>query len=117
VTPTSAQLKLAWGIKRIEELSREALTFQHSNAYTPRVEREVRSPHEVKYGVFASERQGASPDWPLMAGEAIQSLRAALDHAVYTAAKGKGRTQFPIFTDPCEFQAKGRPMIGRVPRL
>lgn len=115
MSQTSAQLKLAWGVKRIEELSRETLTFEHSHAYVPRIERERRSPYEVEYRVFAVERQSPSSDWPLMAGEAIQSLRAALDHAVFAAAKGKGRTQFPIFTDRCEFQVKGRPLIRRVP--
>lgn len=116
MSQTSAQLKLGWGIKRIEALSREARTFEDSNAYTPRVERDVRSPQEIEYRVFAIENQAPSPDWPLMAGEAIQSLRAALDHAVYAAAKGRGKTQFPIFTDPCEFQVKGRPMIRGLPK-
>jgi hypothetical protein len=113
---TSAQRKLLWGIKRVEELSRETLTYEHSKAYVPRVERDVRSPQEIKYSVFAVEREAPSADWPLMAGEVIQTLRSALDHAVYAAARGRGKTQFPIFTDACEFQVKGRPQIKGVPK-
>jgi hypothetical protein len=65
---SSAQLKIAWGVKRLETLCWEALTYQHSHAYMPRIERDVRSPKEVKYEVFAIERQAPSDDWPLMAG-------------------------------------------------
>jgi hypothetical protein len=81
----------------------------------PRVERNVRSPQEIEYRVFATERQTPSPVWSLMAGEAIQSLRAALDHVVYAISKRKRGTQFPIFTDSCEFQVKGKPLIRGVP--
>ena len=113
---TSAQLKLTWAIKRVNALSREVQTFEHSDAYVPRVERNVRSPQEIEYRVFATERQNPSPDWPLMAGEAIQSLRAALDHVVYAISKrNRGKSQFPIFTDPCEFQVRGKPLIRGVP--
>jgi hypothetical protein len=51
-----------------------------------------------------------------LAGEAVQNLRSALDHAVYAIAKRPTtRTQFPIFIDPCEFQVRGKPMVKGVP--
>src|SRR5581483_10715956 len=54
------------------------------------------------------------PHWPLLAGDAIQNLRSALEHAVWAGvpSRMRRRTQFPIFKDPCEFQVLGRPMIA-----
>src|SRR6059036_102474 len=56
------------------------------------------------------------PDhWPLLAGEAIQNLRAALDHLVFEKSGNNRRTQFPIFTDHCEFQVLGKRYMKGVP--
>jgi hypothetical protein len=47
----------------------------------------------------------------------VQSLRSALDHAVYAIAKkNRSRCQYPIFIDACEFQVRGRPLIAGVPK-
>ena len=73
------------------------------------------STDEIHYDCFAIKRNNIPSHWPTPIGDAIQNLRSSLDHAVYAAAKGKGRTQFPIFEDPCEFQVIGRRDIGTVP--
>ena len=53
--------------------------------------------------------------WPLVAGEAIQNLRSALDHLVFEKSGGNRRTQFPIFTDRCEFQVLAPRKMKGVP--
>jgi len=118
VSQSSAQRKLARGIEQVYALSRETGDFEHAHAYVPDVKRKIRSPKEVEYKITAIENARPKEDWPLLAGEAIQNLRAALDHAVYAASANKYRrsSQFPIFTDPCEFQVKGRPLIAGVPK-
>lgn len=49
------------------------------------------------------------------AGEAIQNLRSALDHFVYAASGEELRTQFPIFTDPSDYERKASGMLSGVP--
>lgn len=113
---TSAQLKLARGIEHVNTLREETSTFENSDAYRRGVETDIRSPQEIEYRVFAVEQEPAPSHWPLLVGEALQNLRSALDHAVYAVSKkSKGRSQFPIFTDPCDFQVVGRPRIAGVP--
>jgi hypothetical protein len=118
VTETSAQLKLARGIKHVDRLRAEAILYEHSDAYVLDVKCTILSPTEVEYILTAAERQAPPPDWSLLAGEAVQNLRSALDHAVYALVKNRNRSrcQFPIFLDPCEFQVRGRPMIAGAPK-
>jgi hypothetical protein len=116
VSESSAQRKLARGIEHVETLRDEAWTFESANAYVPHIERNIRTPQEIEYQVTATENLRPPEHWPVLAGEAIQNLRSALDHAVYPLVKkNRGLSQFPIFTDPCEFQVKGRPLIAGVP--
>ena len=116
MSPTSAQRKFARGVKQVKRLCREADAFENRNAYVFRAEVESRSAHHIKYRCFAVEREAPSCDWPLLAGEAIQNLRAALDHVVWAAVRRPStRTAFPIFTDPCEFQVLGSKMLHGVP--
>ena len=112
---SSAQRKLNRAIEHIHTLSEETHTFEHSDAYIPRVERNFRSSQEVEHVVYAVEKKTLPFYWDLLAGEAIQNLRAALDHAVFAHTNSRS-SQFPIFTDPCEFQVKGKPRIKGVPK-
>ncbi|MGZ4363405.1 MAG: hypothetical protein ACXVFF_14335 [Gaiellaceae bacterium] len=114
---SSAQRKLARGVEHVKTLCGEARTFEHGDAYVPDTKRNIRSAQEVEYIVTAIENLRPKPEWPLLAGEAVHNLRGALDHAVYalTPPKYRGGCQFPIFSDPCEFQVKGRPMIRGIP--
>lgn len=114
---SSAQRKLARGINHVNTLCDEVRTFERRNAYEPSVERHVRSPKEIEFKVTAIENLRPKDEWSLVAGEAIQSLRSALDHAVYAIAKkNRSRCQYPIFIDACEFQVRGRPLIAGVPK-
>ena len=48
-------------------------------------------------------------------GDVVQNIRHALDHLVYElstpSARNQGKSGFPIFTDKCEFQVLGAPLI------
>jgi hypothetical protein len=114
VPPTSAQRKFARGVEQVKTLRAEASAFENRDAYVFRTEVESRSAKEVTYRCLAVEREAPDEDWPLIAGEAIQNLRSALDHLVYEASGRRSRSQFPIFTDPCEFQVLGGPMLKGV---
>ena len=114
---TSARRKLGRGIEHVKTLRGEAGEFEDSEAYVFRTEVETRTPEYVKYRCFATQRQPVPDDWPLLAGEAIQNLRSALDHVVYASVKRpSARLQFPIFTDACEFQVFGARRIKGIPK-
>jgi hypothetical protein len=116
VTPTtSAQRKFARGVEQVRQLLAETDAFERRNAYTFRVEIEARSTNQIRYRGLAVEHEAPPDAWPLLAGEAIQNLRSALDHMVYTASGERSRTQFPIFKDACEFQVLGSRMLKGVP--
>ena len=53
--------------------------------------------------------------WPLLAEEAVQNLRAALDRLVYEKSGENERTRFPIFLKPDDFAARARGMMKGVP--
>jgi hypothetical protein len=112
---TSSQRKFFRGVEQARQLLAEAEAFENRSAYVFRTEVESRSTHEITYRSFAVEREAPPQDWPLLAGEAIQNLRSALDHMVYAASGGEERTQFPIFTDPDRFREKAPGMLQGVP--
>jgi hypothetical protein len=112
---TSAQRKFVRGVEQVKQLMAEAEAFEQRRAYVFRTEVESRSMHEIRYRSLAVEREAPPDDWPLLAGEAIQNLRASLDHMVYAKSGERSRTQFPIFTDHREFHARGLPMLKGVP--
>lgn len=120
---SSAQRKLARGVEHIKTLCDEAGDFESEKAYVFRTEPEPRSAHEIAYHCFATERQPPPSHWPLLAGEAIQNLRSALDHAVWSAWKavptntGDGNhTQFPIALDPRSFSSQAGAYLIGVPQ-
>ena len=115
MSKTSAQQKFDRGKEHLNTVCREAKTFENGKNYVLRIEPELRSSEEIHYDCFAVPQKSLPDRWALVLGDAIQNIRSSLDHAVYTAAKGKGRTQFPIFEDPCEFQVIGRKGIAAVP--
>jgi hypothetical protein len=116
VNLTSAWRKYERGIEQARELCGKARAFEEAKAYVPNVKTNVRSAQEVEYVVLADERATPPADLALLAGEVVYNLRSALDHAIYALMnKNRGQSQYPIFTDMCEFQVKGRPMIKGVP--
>lgn len=111
---TSAQRKLARGIEHADLLCDEARAFEESQAYVLRTEQEPRPPEHIHYTCFAVKQREMPDHWPLLAGDALQNFRSALEHAVWEASapRFRRRAQFPIFRDRCEFQVIGRPMIA-----
>jgi hypothetical protein len=114
-TLTSAQRKMKRGIEQVKTLCGEAKTFEGAKAYLFESERKLRSANEAEYRCFAVQRKPIPFHWPLLAGEAIQNLRSALDHLVYEKSGGNRRTQFPIFTDHCEFKVLAPRKMKGVP--
>lgn len=109
---TSAQRKLARGVKHVKTIQEEAEAFIDAEAYIFETKRERRAPDEVFCRCYATERIAPPDHWPLLAGEAIQNLRSALDHAVWSAWRSVkentgdgGHTQFPICDDADKFAA------------
>src|SRR4051812_1648782 len=98
----------------METLCSEVKAFERGKAYVVETRKEVYSPDKVRYSFYATSRQPMPDHWPLLIGDVVHNFRSALEHAVYAAAGGRGRTQFPIFTDECEFEVKGRPVISSV---
>jgi hypothetical protein len=115
VSKTSAQRKFEWGIKHLNTVRAEAKAFEDGKNYVLRVQPKLRSAEEIGYDCFALPKEPLPDHWTLVLGDAVQNIRSSLDHAVYAAAKGKGRTQFPIFEDPGDFQVKGRKDIATLP--
>lgn len=107
---TSAQRKLKRGIEHVRTLLDEVRSYEEDDAYLFSSEREIRSETEAVFGSFATRQVAMPIHWPLLAGEAIQNLRSALDHLVYEKSGGKRSTSFPIFIDRKEYdeQAPGR---------
>ena len=108
---TSAQRKLARGIEQVETLKAEAQDFIDSEAYVFDTKKERRGPNELFCRCYATERIAPPGHWPLLAGEAIQNLRSALDHAIWQAWRsvdentGDGdHTQFVICDTPGKFK-------------
>ena len=113
---TSAQSKFRWGVEHASRLVREANDYAGRDAYIFRPEVVSSSANEMKFHVVAEEQQPPPGDWPLIAGDAIQNLRSALDHLVYEAAsRTNERTQFPIFTDPDAYKAQNPNWLKDVP--
>jgi len=113
---SSAQRKLDWAEEHLKPLAEEARTFEHSDAYVLRTETNPAPGQGVEYRCFAVERDTVDERWSLMAGDIIQNMRNALDHLVWAAAKRpSNRTQFPIFTDECEFKVLGRRNLQGIP--
>jgi hypothetical protein len=69
----------------------------------------------IKYDLYAVIREEPPRELALPFGDAIQNIRAALDHLIYELAPPRARRkrnlQFPIFTDQCEFKVLSAPML------
>lgn len=118
---TSAQRKLARGVEQVKALRREAGDLHEGNAYTFVVESERRSFYAFKFDCYAIEHRPPPTHWPLLLGEAVQNLRAALDHTIWRAWSDAGNTgdgshtQFPIATDSFSFEVQAARMLEGVP--
>lgn len=112
---SSARRKLGRGVEHVGKLLAEASAFEGREAYAFECEVDRVSSHEQIHRCFAVEREPVPEEWPLLAGEAIQNLRSALDHLIYGASGNNERSQFPIFTDAGAFAKRGQRMVAGVP--
>jgi len=108
---SSAQRKLARGVEHVRTLQTEAEAFVDDGAYTFDTKYERRSAEELFCRCFSIQHTSPPDHWPLLAGEAIQNLRSALDHAIWTAWRsvdentGDGdHTQFVICDSATDFK-------------
>jgi hypothetical protein len=92
------------------KLMEEFRAYEARKAYVFDLEREPQGGGDVLCRVFASEVEPPPDHWPLLAGEAIQNFRAALDHSIWAAWRsvasnlGDGsHTAFPITQTPEKF--------------
>lgn len=103
---TGPLLKLARAERHIDELRREIKAFMarepHPHGF--RVEFEVAADQTREYVVYAIIRSDPPFEWALIVGDAINNIRAALDHLVWTITPVKVRREFrnkiefPIYT-------------------
>jgi hypothetical protein len=109
----SAKRKLAWGRKRITELERETEEFFKETPCEAFAEPHPDIPEYTVHKIRLARR--LPEDIPMIAGDAVDNLRAALDHAVYATAFASGRAKianafFPFAGSAARFesQLKGR---------
>jgi hypothetical protein len=109
---SSAQRKLARGVEQVRTLQDEAEAWIDDESYVFWTKHERRAPNELFCRCHAQMRTPLPDHWPLLAGEAIQNFRAALDHSVWWAWRnvkentGDGdHTQFVICNTPDNFKA------------
>ena len=103
------------GVEQARQLLAEADAYERRDAYVFRAEVESRSTQQITFRCFATEHEAPADDWPLLAGEAIQNLRASLDHIVYAASGEQEMTQFPICITADQFKNQAAGMLTGVP--
>jgi hypothetical protein len=111
---SSAQRKFLRGVEQVKTLREEADAFKDDDAYVFSKEFEARTPQHRVYRCYATERQPVPDHWPLLAGEAIQNIRASLDHVVY-AHSGRDDSAFPICTGSTNFARRSAQTLKGVP--
>lgn len=112
---TSAQRKLRRGIEHVDALQLEVADYENREPWEGGVEVERRTPQEFVYRCYGIEHEPVPDHWALLAGEAVQALRAALDHAIYAASGETAGAKFPIFTHPNEYESKVDSYLAGVP--
>jgi hypothetical protein len=113
---SSAVRKFARGVEQVRRLLSETDDFERRGAYAFRIEVESRTADSITFRGIATEREPPSDEWPLLAGEAIQNLRASLDHVIWASADPPSdQNLFPICTDPGNFNKAARQRLRGVP--
>jgi hypothetical protein len=115
--PTAGERNYSSKLKRaqhhVNNLRETFLADHNAGRFRPDVQPNANAPSrglEIRFRV---------PDellivYSLIAGDAVQTLRATLDHLAYALAgkKAGGHTQFPIFSDVAEFAQQGVPRLA-----
>lgn len=114
---TSARLKLGRANEHLDCLRRETKAFLERNPapFDIRTKKTAGPGKSEKYVVHAVVRESPPDYLGLIAGDAIANIRHALDHVVYELSppkhRNRGKTQFPIYKDECEFKVLSPPLI------
>lgn len=116
---SSVQLKLDRAAHHIESLRAEMQAFSRRkpSPFDHRTEERPRPDGSVEYVLYAIVREYPPSTWALIIGDAVQNIRAALDHLAYELSTPAGRkrgTAFPIFDNEDDFKARGEPKIGTI---
>lgn len=93
-------------------LERDPAPFDFRTEETPGVDK------SLEYSLYAVVRGQPPPELALPVGDAIQTMRTALEYLAYELssprARKSGQTSFPIFSDECEFKVRGVPRIASI---
>jgi hypothetical protein len=114
---SAVYLKLERANKHIQTLRDEVATFRERDpeAFGFRAEKTAAPDKSIRYDLYAIVREKPPRELALTVGDAIQSIRSALEYLVYELApprvRSKRNTQFPIFDDECEFKVRSPPML------
>jgi hypothetical protein len=111
----SARQKLARANEHLEGLWAEVETFAASEPYTCRSETNLKGTEQpIRCDYFIDRFTQPPAHWPLLIGDAVHSLRSALDHAAWALmVERKGRTfaeqkmaqiHFPTHDKPSAFR-------------
>jgi hypothetical protein len=126
VTPTNPRdlngvhLKLDRASHHIEALRAEVDAFKQRDPAPWDFTREQRagSGNTVENVLYAVIREPPPLEWALIIGDAIQNMRAALDHLVHElstpAGRDSPRTAFPIYDDERSFKVNGIPKVETI---
>jgi hypothetical protein len=104
---SGAWMKLRWGESHVDRLSGEIARFLNANCHSVRAEFDGKG-----YLVFPAMEEPPT-HWPLVLGDAVHSLRGALDYAMWAmimrfqrgqslAVRQRRDIQFPLTRDPAQ---------------
>jgi hypothetical protein len=106
-------LKLDRAETHIDTLRNETQAFlgRKPKPFEIRPEKEPGPNNSMQYVLYAIVREEPPPELAPIIGDVIHNLRSALEQLAHELSDRKRKSQFPIFTDECEFKVKGRPMM------
>jgi hypothetical protein len=113
-------LKLDRAEAHIESVGEEIKAFCERDPppFGFRSDPEPRRNQPGDYVLYAIVREPPPRELALPIGDALQNMRAALDHFAYELsskrAQKSGKTAFPIHTDECRFKVKGVPYVETI---
>jgi hypothetical protein len=114
---TSVRLKLDRANQHLDRLRRETQAFLERDPapLDIRAEKTTGPGKAEEHVVYAVVRELPPSDLGLTAGDAIQNIRHALDYLIYELSlpkfRNKGKLQFPIYRDECDFKVLAPPQI------
>ncbi|MVU76012.1 hypothetical protein GPX89_01990 [Nocardia sp. ET3-3] len=117
-----AQNKLARARQHLDELERAVAEFHRTSPYTFRGHLPDNNPDasSIPFEVRVATAYDVPDSWPLIVGDILTNLRAALDHAVFNHVKATRPSlpdkdiQFPIEDQCSQFENKRKRFIPAI---